>query len=129
MQSGKPQLMQLTPNSNCSAVGSGDINNSTVIEFMSPPSQLVCWSTVVSVAFKTMILPNDNCCRQDYLHCDGALVTFQKGLTITYQPSGDGYYVLLNGKIVDAGQTYNFNNLAIYVSTVVETVKVPAKKS
>ena len=129
MPAGKPQLMQLTPNSNCSAVGSGDINNSTLVQFMTPPNQLVCWSTMVSMATKTMMLANDNCCKQDYIHCDGALVTFQKGLKITYQPSSGGYCVLLSGTIVDTGQTYSYNNLAIYVSTVAEAEKAPAKKS
>lgn len=129
MPAGKPQLMQLTPNSSCSAVCSGDINNSTLMQFITAPTQLVCWSTMVSMAATTTKLNDDNCCQPEYVNCDGAMVTFKEGLTVTYEPSGDAYYVLLSGKIVDTGKTYSFNNLAIYVSTIVETAKASAKES
>jgi hypothetical protein len=122
MSADNPQLIQLSPNSNCSAAGSGDVNNSTLVQFMTPPNQLVCWSIMVSMSAKTMELNSDNCCRSDYVNCDGALVTFKKGLTVTYQPSsGDVYYVLLSGNIVDSGKTYSFNNLVIYASGEPET--------
>ena len=77
-----------------------------------------------------MELNDDNCCRPEYVDCDGAVVTFKKGLTVIYEPSsGDAYYVLLSGKIVDTGKTYSFNNLVIYVSNGVETDKASAKES
>ena len=110
--------MPLTPNTNCSVFWSGDLNYTTLVEFMTPPSQLVCWSTTVSAAASREELNEDKCCQPENVNCDGAAVTFKEGLTVTYQPSsGSGYYIFLSGKIVDTGQTYTLNNMAIYMST------------
>ena len=121
MTADKPQIVPLTPHSNCSTVGSGDANNSTLIQFVSSPNAVVCWSVMVSTSTKTRRLSHDTVC---------AGVIFKQGLTVTYEPSGDGaYFVLLSGQIVDAGKTYPFHDLVIYTSAGVETAVAPADKA
>src|SRR5207253_101848 len=106
------QTIQLTPNSNCATTGSGDVNNSTEVQFYVTPN-VVCWTVVVSIAFRTMVLKAD---------IDCAVVTYKQGLTVTYAPSSGGaYVVLLSGEIVDKGETYTYTDMVIYMSAGVET--------
>ena len=107
------QLTTLTPNSNCSASGSGDVNNSTTVQFMAPPNGIAWYTTLVSNAIKSTTLAND---------IGNAVVTFKAGLTVTYAPSGGGgaYNVLLSGDIVDNGAKYTFAGAVIYMSTAAE---------
>jgi hypothetical protein len=104
-----PQLTTLTPNSNCSAIGSGDVNNSTLVQFMSPPNGIQWWTAMTSDALRPVVLSAD---------IGNATVTFKQGLAISYLPaSGKLYYVLVNGNIVDSSTVYPFINAVVYVST------------
>jgi hypothetical protein len=104
-----PQVTQLTPNSNCSAVGSGDINNSTLVQFMSPPNKIPWWTTMASDALMPVVLSAD---------IGNAIVTFKQGLTVTYRATtGNSYFVFLSGNIVDSGTVYPANGTVIYTST------------
>lgn len=103
--SSNSQTTQLTPNCSSSAVGSGDVNGTTSVQFMTP--SLECWSCEVSAAFTDAELPAD-------INCGP---TLKQGLTVKYVPTGGGtYYVLLNGEIVDDGQSYDFPGIVIYIS-------------
>lgn len=104
------QTTSLTPNSNCTAVGSGDNNNTTTVQFYAPPNGIAWWITAVSTAFTTAVLSED---------IGNAIVTFKKGLTVRYVPSGaaGAYNVLLSGTIVDGGTVYNYSGSVIYMST------------
>lgn len=103
-----PQLTTLTPNSNSSAVGSGDINNSTLVQFMSPPNSIQWWTAMTSDALLPAVLSRD---------IGNATVTFKKGLSIAYYAtSGGAYYVFMNGDIVDNGTIYSFTNQIVYTS-------------
>src|SRR2546421_8736463 len=73
------QTTQLTPNSNCIAAGTGDPNNTTNVAFDSPQNVFTWWTGTVSAAFKTATLAAD---------MGNAIVTFKKGITLTYQASG-----------------------------------------
>ncbi|HEX8457915.1 MAG TPA: hypothetical protein VF656_11510 [Pyrinomonadaceae bacterium] len=104
-----PQVVQLTPNSNSSALGSGDINNSTLVQFMSPPNVIPWWTAMTSNALRPVMLSADT---------GNAVVTFKQGLTISYLASGgSSYYVLLNGNIVDSNTNYTFTNALLYKNT------------
>jgi hypothetical protein len=103
-----PQLTTLTPNSNCSAVGSGDINNSTLMQFMTPANKIPYWNAMASEALSPVVLPADT---------GNAIVTFKQGLTVSYYAAGAAYYVFLNGKIVDSGTVYPFTGAVIYTSS------------
>src|SRR5207253_7122992 len=70
----QPQLTQLTPNSNSSAVGLGDVNNSTLLQFMTPPNKISYWSAMTSDALRPVVLSAD---------IGNAVVTFKQGLTIS----------------------------------------------
>ena len=107
--SANTQLTALTPNSNCSAAGSGDANNSTLVQFMAPPNGVAWFTTSVSSAVTTSTLGADQ---------GNGVVTFQAGLTVMYAPlSGGGYNVLLSGKIKDGSSIYTFTGQMIYMST------------
>ena len=107
--SANTQLTALTPNSNCSAAGSGDANNSTLVQFMAPPNGVAWFTTSVSSAVTTSTLGADQ---------GNGVVTFQAGLTVMYAPlSGGGYNVLLSGKIKDGSSIYTFTGQVIYMST------------
>lgn len=103
-----PQLTTLTPNSNCSAVGSGDVNNSTLMQFMTPANKVPYWSAMASEALSPVVLPADT---------GNAVVTFKQGLTVSFHAVGAVYYVFLNGKIVDNGTAYPFTGAVIYTSS------------
>ncbi|HEX8457913.1 MAG TPA: hypothetical protein VF656_11500 [Pyrinomonadaceae bacterium] len=104
------QTTPLTPNSNCTAVGSGDTNNSTTVQFYSPQNGIVWWTAAVSSALKTAVLSGD---------IGNAVVTFKQGLTVTYAATGTGgaYNVFLSGNIVDNGSLYTFAGSVVYMST------------
>lgn len=104
-----PQITQLTPNSNSSAVGSGDINNSTLIQFMSPPNKTAWWTTMTSDALMPVVLSAD---------IGNAVVTFKQGLTVTYRATtGNSYFVYVNGNIVDSNTVYSMSGTVIYTSS------------
>lgn len=100
------QVTDLTNNSNCSATSKGDVNNTTTVTLMSPKNVTVpSWTLSVSTASPSQALAAD---------VGTAFVTFEKGLTVTYQPQGSAYAVLLTGKIKDNGVVQNFTNLIVY---------------
>src|SRR6185312_5613852 len=107
--SANTQITALTPNSNCSAAGSGDANNSTIVQFMAPPNGVAWFTTTVSAAVTSSVLGADQ---------GNGVVTFQSGLTVRYAPlSSGGYNVLLSGKITDGSSVYTFTGQVIYMST------------
>jgi hypothetical protein len=104
------QTTQLTANSNSTASGSGDTNQSTQIRFMSPANSTVWWLPSVSNALQQQVLPND---------VGNDSVTFVKGLTVNFlSQGGTAYMVTLTGKIRDkvSGEA-SFNGLVIYQQT------------
>jgi hypothetical protein len=116
------QTTALTPNSNCTAVGSGDTNNSTTVQFYSPQNGVVWWTAVVSNALKTASLGGD---------IGNAVVTFKQGLTLTYAPTGTAgaYNILLSGNITDNGSLYTFAGSVVYMSTGAATGTVSVKRA
>jgi hypothetical protein len=116
------QTTALTPNSNCTAVGSGDVNNSTTIQFYSPQNIFVWWTAVVSNAIKSAVLAAD---------IGNAVVTFKQGLTLTYVAGGTSgaYNVFLSGNIVDNGSLYTFAGSVVYMSTGAASGTVQMKKA
>jgi hypothetical protein len=113
------QTTQLTPNSNCVAVGSGDSNNSTAVQFFAPPNGIAWWSTSVGAANTSAQLGADQ---------GNAVVTFQKGLTVTYRPlGGGGYNVTLSGNITDGSTVYTYTGQVIYQSTGTASPPVMSK--
>jgi hypothetical protein len=60
-----------------------------------------------------------------------AIVTFKKGMTLTYQASGTSgvYNVFMNGDIVDNGNVYSFTGAIVYQSTGAATGTVSVKKA
>ena len=104
------QTTQLTANSNCTAIGSGDANQSTQIRFMSPANSTVWWMPTVSNAQTTVTLPNN---------VGNDTVTFEKGLTVTFTAqSSTAYNVTLSGKIKDAvSGTATFQGMVIYTQS------------
>jgi hypothetical protein len=106
------QTTQLTPNSNCSATGSGDPNNSTTVAFMAPKNGTQWFTLTVSQGNPTASLGQD---------AGNGIVIFKKGLEAALAPSGEtGYNVLLTGKIQDNNVMYKFNGMIVYVSTGVQ---------
>jgi len=116
------QVTQLTPNSNCGAAGTGDANNTTNVAFMSPQNGLTWWTGTVSAAFSQATLAQDQ---------GNAIVTFKKGITLTYQASGTAgaYNVFMSGTIVDNGNAYNFTGAVVYQSTAAAGGTVTMKKA
>lgn len=103
-----PQLTTLTPNSNSSAIGSGDINDSTLVQFMTPPNAIQLWTAMTSDALKPAVLSRD---------MGNGTVTFKQGMSISFYPtSGGAYYVFMNGNIVDNDTNYTFTNQVVYTS-------------
>lgn len=115
------QTTALTPNSNCTAVGSGDTNNSTSVQFYAPPNGVAWWTTGVSSAATSTTLPAD---------IGNSVVTFKQGLTVRYLPGGGGSYnVILSGNIVDSGTVYTFTSQVIYMSTGTASSVVQTRKA
>lgn len=116
------QVTQLTPNSNCIASGTGDPNNTTNVAFDSPQNAFTWWTGTVSSSLKTATLGAD---------MGNAIVTFKKGMTLTYQASGTSgvYNVFMNGDIVDNGNVYSFTGAIVYQSTGAATGTVSVKKA
>jgi hypothetical protein len=116
------QTTALSPNSNCTAVGSGDSNNTTTVQFYAPPNGIAWWISAVSTAFTSAVLSDD---------IGNAIVTFKKGLTVRYLPSGSAgaYNVLLTGTIIDGGTTYNYSGSVIYMSTGTASNPVEIKRA
>ncbi|SDG68563.1 hypothetical protein [Paraburkholderia phenazinium] len=104
------QTTQLTANSNSTASGSGDSNQSTQIRFMSPANSTVWWLPTVSNAITNSVLPEDT---------GNDTVTFVKGLTVTFTAlGGSAYQVTLTGQIRDkVSGTANISGLVIYSQT------------
>lgn len=116
------QVTQLTPNSNCIASGTGDANNTTNVAFDSPQNVFTWWTGTVSSSLKTATLGAD---------MGNAIVTFQKGMTLTYQASGTSgaYNVFMNGNILDNGNLYTFTGAIVYQSSGAATGTVSVKKA
>jgi hypothetical protein len=119
---GSVQTTPLTPNSNCAASGSGDTNNSTTVQFYSPPDGIAWWTGSVSSGSLSAVLAGD---------IGDSQVTYRKGLTLAYVPAGIGAYnVILTGDIVDNGTIYTFQAHLVYMSTSATSADVlvqPAK--
>ncbi|HWS53783.1 MAG TPA: hypothetical protein VN228_06645 [Pyrinomonadaceae bacterium] len=109
LSAGNTQTTALTPNSNCTAVGSGDSNDTTAIAFMSPQNGFAYWSPSVAITAPKAVNATDK---------GNAIVTFTKGLTVTLQQSSGGVYsVFVSGDIIDNGTLYSFINQIIYMSS------------
>ncbi|PXX47039.1 hypothetical protein [Undibacterium pigrum] len=94
----------LTPNSNSVAIASGDINNQTGVAFQFQ-GRVTYWNPSVSTSATTATLAND---------IGNGVVTYKKGLTVTYQPLQTAFYnVLLDGQVVDSGTLYNFTGAVL----------------
>lgn len=118
---GNTQLTPLTLNSNCSASGSGDTNDTTTVQFMSPPNGIAWYTTLVSRATPQTTLGTD---------VGNGVVTFKAGLQVRLVPAGGTYNVLLFGDIIDNGNKSTFTGSVIYMSTGAEhqAVKVHAAR-
>ncbi|MBI5120964.1 MAG: hypothetical protein HZA67_08150 [Rhodospirillales bacterium] len=101
------QTTQLTANSNCTAVASGDANQSTQVRFMAPMNSTVWWMPTVSNAMVTQALPND---------VGNGQVTFVKGLAINFNAmGGTAYNITLSGQIIDkVSGTATYSGLVIF---------------
>lgn len=86
---------QLSPNSQSVATMTG---TTATMAFQIQPADTAYWTPTVTTSFVTVINSADK---------GNNVVTFAKGLTLTLSPQGAGSYtLLLNGNIVDSGDTY-----------------------
>lgn len=94
----------LTPNSNCRATASGDPTDDTQLLFMYA-DRIPYWSPIVNSSTKEITNDRDR---------GNDVVTFTKGLRVTYTPLFNGYYtVLVDGEIVDSGSTYKITGKSL----------------
>jgi hypothetical protein len=88
---------KLTPNSNCIATPSGDVNDDTQLAFQYDQN-ITYWSPAVSSGSDQAINDRDR---------GNTVVRFLQGLTVTYLPQAGGFYlVTVDGEIKDSGTTY-----------------------
>jgi hypothetical protein len=121
MKSGNLQTTSLTPNSNCNASGSGDVNDSTTVQFYAPPNGVAWWTAMVSIGSGPAVLAND---------IGNGIVTFKQGLTVTLVPlNGGAYNVAVTGKIVDNGVTHTIPGQVVYMSTGTTSAAVLAQRA
>ena len=107
------QTTPLTPNSNCSVTGTGDVNNTATVVFMSPKNETHWGTLTVSQGSPAASLNQD---------CGNGIVIFKKGLQAQLLAQGDtGFNVLLTGKIQDTGAVYTFNGMIIYIASGVQS--------
>lgn len=94
----------LTPNTNAICSPTGDANNTTNIAFYYNNS-IQYWSASVGIANTTATLASDR---------GNAVVTFEKGLTVTYTALSDGMYqISVSGTIIDSGSLYTLNGTTL----------------
>jgi hypothetical protein len=109
-EGGQTTNTQLTPNSNATATASGDVNDTTQCSFLYN-NLIPYWSPSVGSGNTTATLGMDR---------GNAVVTFMKGLTVTYIAlAGKNYTLTLSGNITDSGTIYQLNkSLGIFTSRV-----------
>jgi len=98
----------LTPNSNAVAVKIADLNNDTLISFMSLDATY--WSALLSSS--TTTVTNNK-------RKGNGIVTFEKGLEVEYIALAEGYYmIIVTGYIIDNKITYDLvgKSLGIFSS-------------
>ncbi|HEX8640835.1 MAG TPA: hypothetical protein VF704_06730 [Allosphingosinicella sp.] len=94
---------QLTPNCNARTEATFDINDTTWVTFYFQDSTPL-WRTLLSVAAQQVILSQS---------ITAVGITLQQGLSVTLNPMGSFYTVLLYGVIVDSGTSYRFDGLPL----------------
>ncbi|MFF8853447.1 MULTISPECIES: hypothetical protein [unclassified Methylobacterium] len=87
---------QITPNCNARTEATFDINDSTWVTFYFQ-NTVPLWRALLSIAGERVTL-------MDSIQACG--IVLSEGLTLTLNPMGGVYTVLLDGVIVDAGTTY-----------------------
>ncbi|MEM7481910.1 MAG: hypothetical protein AAF481_12115 [Acidobacteriota bacterium] len=94
----------LTPNSDSVATASGDVNDTTQLQFQYNNS-ITYWAPSVTSSSGPAELGAD---------VGNSVVTFMKGLTVTYNAlSGGMYNVLCSGKIKDGNTIYNLTGKSL----------------
>jgi hypothetical protein len=107
-EGGQSTNTPLTPNSNAIAVQIADLNNDTLISYMSLDATY--WSALVSSA-TTCVINNKR--------KGNGIVFFKKGLEVEYIALAGGYYtVIVTGEIKDSKIIYNLvgKSLGIFPS-------------
>jgi hypothetical protein len=95
-----PHITDLSPHSRCVVTPSGDVNNTTDVQFQLFSGGVNCWNAVVSTGEAQVELPADLPCGP---------VTYRQGLKLEYRAGAIGsYLILLSGSIVDQSQPYPF---------------------
>lgn len=94
----------LSPNANSVATASGDANNSTTIALQFQ-GRITYSSLSVTTGNTTVSLAADT---------GNQVVTFLKGLTVTYNPQNTTLYnILLDGNIIDSGILYQYTGFVL----------------
>ena len=94
---------QITPNCNARTEATFDINDSTWVTFYFQ-NKVPLWRALLSIASERVTLMNS---------IQACGIVLSEGLTLTLNPMGGVYTVLLDGAIVDAGTTYKCNGLLL----------------
>lgn len=94
---------QITPDCNARTEATFDINDSTWVTFYFQ-NRVPLWRALLSIASERVTL-------MDSIQACG--IVLSEGLTLTLNPMGDVYTMLLDGVIADAGTTYKCKGLLL----------------
>lgn len=101
---GQTVNMQLTDNCNSKTLATFDLNDSTDVTFYFKNNVLL-WRALLSVGAPSVSLIQS---------VEGCGITLMKGLTLSLDALGSHYYtVWLDGEIVDAGKTCQYQSLLL----------------